>query len=357
MLNFTVGPVCMPEDIVQLGAEQLPYFRTAEFSEVIFESEKKMLELAYSGKNSRAVFLTGSGTAAMETAVINSFSSKDNLLIINGGSFGARFVEICKIHRIPYDQIRVEEGKGLTKEQLELYQGNNYSGLLVNMHETSTGVLYDMEMIGEFCKKYGLFLIVDAISSFIADPIYMEKWGVDIMLTGSQKALALPPGLAILVLSERAVNRVMSINVNSLYFGLINYLKNAERGQTPFTPAVGIILQLSKRLEEISQCGIEQERKKIKIIAEDFRMKIRELPYKIFSNSLSNAVTPLSVERGVSTHCLFETLKNEYGIFICPNGGELGNKIFRVGHIGALTINDNDRLIAALKEVERGNGR
>ena len=248
MLNFTVGPVMSCEEVRTIGAEQVPYFRTPEFSKIMFENENLMKKFAKADENARVVFLTGSGTAAMEAAVINVFDTKDKVLIVNGGSFGQRFVKICQIHQIPYTEIKLEIGKKLTQEMLDQYDGKDYTGFLVNIHETSTGVHYDPVMISEFCKKNNMFLLVDAISSFLADEFDMEKLGVDLMLTGSQKALACPPGISVIVLSEHAVQRVYEKTPQCLYLDLKEALKNGERGQTPFTPAVGILRQIHARL-------------------------------------------------------------------------------------------------------------
>ena len=208
MLNFTVGPV-MTDDVVRaIGAEQVPYFRTPEFSAVMLENEKLMKKFAKAGDDARVVFITGSGTAAMEATVMNVFDKTDKVLVVNGGSFGQRFVELCQIHEIPYEEIKLEKGKALKKEQLDMYDGKGFTGFLVNVHETSTGVHYDIEMISEFCKKNGIFLVVDAISSFLADDFDMNKLGVQVMITGSQKALACPPGVSVIVLSDEAVKRV-----------------------------------------------------------------------------------------------------------------------------------------------------
>ena len=351
MLNFAVGPVLSEESILKVRSQQLPYFRTEEFSEINRENEKLFLELVEAPEGSKAIFITGSGTASMEAAVINVFNENDKLLIVNGGGFGRRFCEICSVHNIPYDEIVLDAGKTLTKEKLEEYPGDKYTGLLVNMNETSTGVLYDVEMIGEYCKKYALILVVDAVSAFLADELCMEKWGIDLVFTGSQKALALPPGLSIMAMSPRTVKRVCAKETRSFYFNLKEYLKDGERGQTPFTPAVGIILQLNLRLRQIQEKGIQKEREKIKSIADDFRIRIKDMPLQIFSDSLSNAVTPLQPLNGMSAHYIFEKMKKEFDIYVCPNGGELSDKVFRVGHIGNLKIDDNIKLVNALKTV------
>ena len=353
MINFTVGPVQSSDEVRKIGQEQVPYFRTTEFSEVMFENERLMIEFAKADEKARTVFITGSGTASMEAVIMNTLTTKDNVLIVNGGSFGQRFVDLCEIYEIPYSQIKLETGKPLTEEMLEPYDDKDYTAFVVNVHETSTGVHYDMDLISKFCKKNHLFLIVDAISSFLADEFNMKAWDVDVMITGSQKALACPPGISVIVLSECAIKRVEKNNPKCMYLNLKSALKNGERGQTPFTPAVGILRQINVRLKEIKAAGgVESETEKIAAIANDFRKKIADLPFEIVSESLSNAVTPLH-PLNASANEIFLTLKDEYGIWVCPNGGELKDKIFRVGHIGDLSVNDNDELIRALKDMQK----
>ena len=218
-------------------------------------------------------------TLNMEATVMNVFDKKDKVLVVNGGSFGQRFVELCQIHEIPYEEIKLEKGKALKKEQLDMYDGKGFTGFLVNVHETSTGVHYDIEMISEFCKKNGIFLVVDAISSFLADDFDMNKLGVQVMITGSQKALACPPGVSVIVLSDEAVKRVEARDVKCMYLNLKSALKNGERGQTPFTPAVGTLRQINARLKEIEAAGgVESETKKIAELAQDFRDAGRDCP-------------------------------------------------------------------------------
>lgn len=355
MINFTAGPVQSNETVRKIGAEQVPYFRTQEFSKIMIENEMLMKKLVNAEEGARVVFITGSGTASMEATVVNVLSPKDKVLIVNGGGFGQRFVELCRIYNIPFTEIVLGLGKTLTKDILNQYESSEYTAFLVNIHETSTGVYYDPTLISEFCKKNGLLLIVDAISSFLADPFDMRKLNVDVMITGSQKALACPPGVSIIVLSTKALDRIKNNNPVCMYLNLKSALVDGERGQTPFTPAVGILRQLHARLKEIdANGGQEYENKKISILAKDFRSKIQGLPFEIISDSMSNAVTPLH-PLNASAYDIFTILKDEYNIWVCPNGGELTDEIFRVGHIGYLTIEDNDKLIAALKDMmQRG---
>ena len=353
MINFTVGPVQSSYVVRAIGGENVPYFRTSEFSEVMLENERLMLKFVNAPKGSRAVLITGSGTAAMESSVMNVLTPKDWALVVNGGSFGARFCKICDIHGIPYGSINLQPGRQLQQADIDLVaDGHKYTAFIVNKHETSTGVHYDMQLISSYCKQHDLLLIVDNISSFLCDEFNMAETGADVMITGSQKALACPPGVSIIVLSPRALERVTKNDPKCMYFDLKDALANQERGQTPFTPAVQILLQINARLKSIDAAGgVATEVAKAKKMAAYFRSKIEGLPLEIVSESLSNAVTPLHPTNGKSAYDIFIKLKNEYGIWVCPNGGDMKDKIFRVGHMGALSESDYDILVAALEKV------
>lgn len=352
MINFTVGPVQSSEAIRAIGAEQIPYFRTTEFSQMMFESEALVKKFAYATDDSKVVFITGSGSAAMETAIMNTLTKDDKAIVVNGGSFGHRFVELCTLHEIPFTEIKLAPGKALKAEHLKNFEGKDYTTFIVNKHETSTGVLYDMDLISNFCKRNNLLLIVDCISTFLADPFNMAELDADIMITGSQKALACPPGISIMALSPKAIKRVEQVKCKCQYLDLKLAIKNAERGQTPWTPAVGILRQIHARLKEIeANGGVEAEIKRTADLASYFRSQIKDFPFEIVSESLSNAVTPLH-PKTASAYDIFLKIKDEYGMWICPNGGDMKDSIFRVGHIGHLTTADYDKLIAAFKDLK-----
>lgn len=353
MINFTVGPVQSSEEVRRIGGEQVPYFRTQEFSDIMLENERLVKKFMYASEDAKVVFMTGSGTASMEASIMNLLTKDDKALVVNGGSFGHRFVELLDLHEIPYDEIKLDFGCPLTKEILDKYDANNYTAFVVNVHETSTGVHYDLDLIHNFCEKNNIFLIVDAISSFLADELKMEEMGIDVIITGSQKALACPPGISIIALSNRAVERAYNSKAKCYYLNLKNALENMKRGQTPFTPAVGILRQINARLKEIdANGGVESEITKISGLANYFRNGIKDLPFEIVTDSLSNAVTSIHPTTA-NAYDIFLELKDHYGIWICPNGGELRDKIFRVGHIGDLTTGDYDKLIEAFKDLEK----
>lgn len=349
MLNFTVGPVMSSDTVRAIGAEQVPYFRTAEFSTLMLENERLVKKFVHASDDSRVVFLTCSGSGGMESSIMNCLTKQDKALVINGGSFGERFVELLALHKVPFSEIKLEYGKALRPEHLAPYEGKGYTAFLLQKHETSTGVHYDIDLVSKFCKRNGCFLIVDTISTFLCDPFDMVTVGAGVMITGSQKALACPPGIAVIALAPSALKRIDNTNCCCQYLDLKLALKNQERGQTPWTPAVGVLRQINARLKEIDAAGgDEAEVERTAYLANYFRNKIKEhdLPFEIISESLSNAVTPLHPTTQ-SAFEIFLRLKDEYGIWICPNGGDMKDTVFRVGHIGCLTEQDYDQLIDA----------
>lgn len=339
------------EAVLKVASESSPYFRTPEFSAVMKENEALMLRFLNAPQGSRCVFLTSSGTGAMESLVMNVLNDQDKVLVVNGGSFGHRFVELCQLHRRNMTEIALEFGKALHRDQLDTYTGLGYTALLVNMHETSSGVLYDMPMIADFCREQGILLLVDAISAFLADELDMEALGAAAVITGSQKALAVQPGVSVVALAPAALDRVAANQEVCMYLSLKDALKNGERGQTPFTPAVTTLLQIHSRLKQIeADGGVEAERERIARTARQLRDGISDLPLTNISESLSNAVTALHPER-VFAGEIIRILKDEYQIWGCPNGGAHADDVFRIGHIGHITEDDNRRLIDALHDM------
>ena len=353
MINFTVGPVQSSDTVRAIGGENVPYFRTAEFSAVMLENERLIKKFAHTTDDSRVVFLTCSGSGGMETAIMNTLTKEDKALVINGGSFGERFVQLLELHEIPFTEIKLEHGKALRPEHLAPYEGKGYTAFLLQKHETSTGVHYDINLVSDFCKRNNCFLIVDTISTFLTDPFDMAALGAGIMITGSQKALACPPGIAVMALAPSALKRIEKTKCCCQYLDLKIALDNQDRGQTPWTPAVGVLLQINVRLKEIDAAGGDAvEIARAAELASYFRNKLKEhnLPFEIISESLSNAVTPLHPTTR-SAYDIFLKIKDEYGIWICPNGGDMKDTVFRVGHLGYLHKEDYDKLIDAFLDL------
>ena len=350
---FTPGPVKMSEEILQIGAKQTPYFRNSEFSNVTFACENSLLEMVNAPEGSKVIFLTASGTAGMESAVMNLLDKNDNALVVNGGGFGSRFVDVCTAHMIPHTNFKV---KNTNLSDIESLAPNEiYTALIVNAHETSVGHLYDLDAMGEYAIKNDLLYIVDAISMFVTDPLDMQQSNIDVVIAGSQKGLALPPGLSMVILSPNAIKKCQ--NINSLYFNFKDYLTNGERGQTPYTPAVTIMLQLDARLKQIKKRGgVAHSIAHAKEVASYFRKCIKTLPLKEYTPYMPNAMTTLTPTDGKSATDIVNALEENYKVMVCPNGGEERDVVFRVSHMGEMTKEYTDILINALHDyygVER----
>lgn len=347
---FTVGPAQMYPHTLEVRSHVVPYFRTPEFSSMMRENRKMMLELMDAEDDSEVIFLTASGSGAMEATVMNCFDENDRVLVISGGTFGERFEKICKIHHIPYDTLRLGRDEALTAAHLDAYDARNYTGLLVNLHETYTGQLYDIEMIRDFCSRNHLYLIVDAISTFLCDEYHMRRYGIDATIVSSQKGLCLAPGLSMVVLSRRIIaEKIERKPVNSLYFDFQDYLQNIKRGQTPFTPCVGVLFELHDMLLHIIKDGGAKSRvSEVKARCDYFRSQIKELPVHLPPFQLSNAISPVRFEKDIAMD-FFTYLKDEKNIMVNPVGGELGKCSIRVAHIGDLQMSDYDLLIEEMK--------
>ena len=195
-----------------------------------------------------------------------------------------------------------------------------------------------------------MLYVVDGISTVFADPFEMEAWGVDALICSSQKALALPPGLSFITVNSSACERIAQSDVKSMYFDLKDYLKNMERGQTPFTPAVGIIMQLYARLKALCARGMDAVIQEHAARAAYFRQLCKENGITVAAFPKSNALTPIEFPEG-NAYEVFLELKDKHQIMLTPNGGALSGKVLRVGHLGALTNKDYDEVIRLLKEV------
>lgn len=347
MKLFTVGPVEMYERTKQQASRQLPYFRTIEFSHTMFSIQERLktfVQLA----NGYVVPITGSGTAAMEAVCACSFRSHHRVLIINGGSFGERFSSICDCYHIPHDDILLPYPQPLQQSDLDAIDGSKYDAILVNLHETSTGQLYNMRMLTAFAQKYHLYIIVDAISAFIADDIQMDHDAIDVLILSSQKALALAPGLSMIAIQERFYQKMIEPKEDICqYLSIKLHVANMKRGQTPFTPAVGILLDLEDRLTQLEHDGFLLEQQVIRERAMYFRNRIKAFQVNIPSFPLSNALTPIYIENRAEG--LFHYLKDK-GFMLTPSGGALQPHLLRVGHLGNLQLKDYDELIQAMEE-------
>jgi aspartate aminotransferase-like enzyme len=346
---YTPGPVTIAEHILDIGAKQPPYNRTDEFSQLTLEVLSSLKYIFQT--NGEVALLTGSGTLAMEAAVLNFLTPSDHVIVINGGTFGKRWCDLCKIHAIPFREIKLEAGDDLDLDQLRnVCREDTYSAFLINAHETSTGQLYDIQAIGEVARDFGLFFIVDAISSICADPFQMDDWNVDVTILSSQKAIALPPGLSFVAMGTRARARLREITPKSLYLNLQDYLTNQERGQVPYTPAIGLLLQLHQRLQDIQQFTLPGIIAQHAQRSSDFRKAIIDLPFSILPARQSNAMTAL-ICMDMDAVQIVHHLQTQHAVEVAPSGGALRTRLIRISHMGVQNSADTALIVAALADV------
>lgn len=275
MILFTPGPVMMDPRVIAAGAIQIPNFRTPEFSALLLRAEKSLLELLNAPEGSRVAFITGSGTAAMEAALLNFTDAFDDVAIIDGGKFGHRFAEICECHRIRNQRVIVDrdpltDGRALGRISLPI------QALCVTGHETSIGHLYDLPATGAFARANDALHIVDAISLFGTDELDMTASNIDVLILSSNKGLALAPGVAMLVISPLGLSRLVKQS-RSYYMDVRTLLADGARGQTTFTPAIGTFLQLDARLSRLSKYMLKLECFGARDLARYFREGVADL--------------------------------------------------------------------------------
>lgn len=337
-------PGNIEEDILQIGARQIPYMRTASFSTLVKESEQWLLQLMKC-KQGRVLFYTASGTGAMDAVVTNYVTQKRKAFVIAGGSFGYRWKDLCQYYACEQVLFEVPFAKDIDYGSLEqAVKEEQPDVLLCQHHETSTGQLFNLEKISAICQKYRVSLVVDAISSFLADPLDLDVLGIDICITSSQKGLNIPPGLSFIVLSAKV--RKEAFAHKSYYFDFEENLKNLERGQTPYSPATTLFMQLHARLQDIRKRGVDAIVNRVRDRALYFRQLCRVNGWQVPAEIPSNGITGFYVHR--NGDILFaELLKKE--IHIMPGATPC---YFRISHMGVQNYADLDELAACIKDIE-----
>lgn len=336
---FNLGPVEMFPSTRDMGGRQPLYFRNAEFSEMMLDIDTMLKKAVGAPMECKTMYLTCSGTGAMEATIANCCSEEDKALIVNGGKFAGYFIQLCQIFRIPYETVDLAFNETLTKAHLIPFENKGFTVLMVNIHETSTGQLYDTALLADFCRRNRMYFLVDAISSIAADPFDMDKHGVDAAIMSSHKGFALSPGLSMVILSSRFFEeRVLRLPVRSMYFDFKYCEENMRRGQTSFTPAINVIYQLHDMLQRLTAEGIESRVKKTHALAKCFRRLVEQLGLIIPSTPLSNAVTPIIFD-DLSAHRIYDCLRHEYSLSANPNG-LLPERLLMVGHLGCLEEKD-----------------
>jgi len=340
-----VFPCEIEDDIREIASRPIPYMRTAEFSAVVKEIEGHLLDLA-GCKNGRAIIFTASGTGAMDSVVTNYVSAKGKAFAIVAGSFGRRWKDLCQYYGVPVEWMDVPFARDIDYQLLdEEIRRAKPAVLLCHHHETSTGQLFDINRLSEICRRHDVSLVVDAVSSFLSEPLDMDAMGIDLLLTSSQKGLNISPGLSIVLLSNK-LNGFRFAH-RSYYFDYEDNLKNLTRGQTPFSPATTIFMQLLERLRRLKASGgAEANISRVAARARYFRELCDRYGWERPVEVPANCITGFFVKGGGS-RLAPELIKRGY--YIMPGGTP---DYFRVAHLGPQSKDQLEALAKNIHEVE-----
>jgi aspartate aminotransferase-like enzyme len=328
--------------------------RGPEFKDMIARIHSG-LQTAFQTKNQIAI-LTSSGTGAMEAAVINTLSAGDRVLSISIGVFGDRFAQIAEAYGVDVVKLPVEYGDAADPAEIGklLAADASIKAVLITHNETSTGITNDLAAIAKVVREYDRLTLVDAISSVGCIPVQMDAWDLDVVVTGSQKGFMVPPGLAFAAVGPRALEAAKTATLPRFYFEFSRAFTLQAQGQTPWTPAVSVMFSLDLALQKMMTDGMGAVYEKHARIANDVRNGMKKLGLELFPNDekyASDTVTAVKVPEGVELSSLRGKLRNDREVVVAGGQGSLSGKIFRVGHMGHITDEDVDDVMASLKAV------
>jgi len=356
MKNYllTPGPTPVPHEALKAMARPIIHHRTPRFQAILKEVEED-LRYVFQTKTDVLIF-SSSGTGAMEGALSSLLSPGDKAVVVRGGKFGERWGELCSSYGIEFIPIDVEWGKAVEpqdiKKILEEDTSSQIKAVYVTLCETSTGVATDIESIAKITKPFGAVLVVDAISALGAVPLKTDEWGIDVVVAGSQKGLMIPPGLSFVSLSQKALGLVQRSRLPGYYFNFSAYKKAIEKNDTPYTPAVNLIIGLNEALKMIKNEGLDNVLNRHKNNARAVRDAVRALGLELFApEAYSDAVTSVKVPEGVDGGRLVKTMRDKYGVAIAGGQAQLKGKIFRIATMGYITAADLDVCIETLEKV------
>ena len=349
---FTPGPTPVPPDVA-MAQVKMVHHRSSDFGELLARVLDG-LKYVFQTKNEVLLF-SSSGTGAMEGAVANCFSPGDRVVVFAGGKFGERFVEISRLFGLDVIAVEYEWGECADPEELRRILGENpdVKGVMLTHSETSTGVVNDIEAFGRIVAGTDALFIVDTISGLGAIEFKTDEWGVDLAVSGSQKGLMTPPGLAFTAVSGKAWAAVERAELPRYYFcyKATRKSQSKEPPQTPYTPAITLVQALDVAIKMIKEEGLASIHERHRLFAEATRAAVSALGLEFLAKDRERAhvVTSVWSPEGINSGDLVRLMRNEYGVFIAGGQSKMKGKIFRLGHVGFFDKFDILAQISALE--------
>ncbi|MCK9582511.1 MAG: alanine--glyoxylate aminotransferase family protein [Endomicrobiales bacterium] len=337
---LTPGPTPIPTEVALAGAKPIIHHRTAEFA-AIFGKVIEGLKYVFCTQND-VLIMASSGTGAMESSVVNLLSPGDDVIVAQSGNFGERWVKLLSAYGINPIIVDTEWGKAVNPNEIEkALKANPGVKVVYTTHvETSTGVVNDIETIGKIVHSSQAVLVVDAISGLVGQELKTDAWHIDVVVTGSQKGLMLAPGLAFVSISKKAWLLAENAKLPRFYWDWRKMKKSLADNETPFTPAITLIVSLAEAIKMIEATGLENMQKEYKVMAAATRAGMQAIGMELFAQRPCEVVTSARVPDGIEGGKIVKLLREEFGISIAGGQGILKGKIIRFAHMGYITKAD-----------------
>jgi len=354
------GPTKVAPRVLKAMSDAVMNHRSAEFAEILTEVNEMMSEIFQTENPSYTI--TGSGTAAMEAAVGNILNKGDKILNIVGGKFGERFLQIAEATGGAPVRLDVEWGTAVNPEDVKniLDEDDKIKAVTIVHNETSTGVASPIEEVGKLVKDYNALYVVDTVSSLGGDDVSVDDYNIDICVTGSQKCLAAPPGMAAITVSDDAWNVIDEVGSNSYYLDIRKYKKYAghKPSETPYTPSVSLMYAMREALNMVMEEGLEARIKRHQLAATATRNGIKAIGLELFADEevSSTTVTAIKMPEGITDKDMRGTMRDKYGIVLAGGQDHLKGNVFRIGHMGNVNYRDLVVTMSALEMTLKGLG-
>ena len=357
------GPTPVPPEVLAAGAQPVLHHRGPDFRAVMFRTLERLQKVCRTRND--VLLFTASGSAAFESAVVNLLSPGERVLVVMAGEFGERWGALARSYEADVHELRYAWGETPRAEDVRTRLEETGAKVMFVVHsETSTGVVSDVQALSQAAREAGAVVVVDAVSSLGAVPLETDAWGLDVVVAGSQKALMTPPGLSFVTVSDAAWERSRSAAMPRFYFDWERMRASLESGSTPFTPAVTLVASLDVALGLLLEEGLDAAFARHAALGRACREGAKAMGLALFSpdDERSAIVTAILTPDGVDARELVLALRERFGITVAGGHGELGAKLFRIGHIGYYDVLDITTVLAAVEallvesgcDIERG---
>ena len=354
---FTPGPVEIPARILRALSQIPPHHRTDVFREVYKRVSEDLRWLHQT--QGEVLMLAASGSGAMEACVVNLMAPGRKALCLVGGKFGERWAGICKAYHIAFDTLEVPWGHAIPVAQVEqrLDADANLSVVFGTHSETSTATLHDAQGLARGTRARKRLLVLDAITSLGVHALPQDEWGVDVIVTGSQKGLMSPPGIATVSLAPLALEAIEGERAPRYYWDLRKARKNLPAGESAFTPAVSLVYAVGEALAMMKEEGLPNVHARHRRLGAAVRAGAQTLGWTLFSKSPADSVTALEPPAGVDASAVVKRLRDTHGITVAGGQDHTKGKMLRIGHMGAYDLADVYVVLGALEECTQALGR